>query len=249
MASSRSEWRFSGRVRPASRSRRRSSRRRRARARGRALRARDSCSLSESSVRGNNSRLLHATPRGAHAESCGAVRAVAAFERRFHQRSWVGLGARPFVPRGRSSRARSSVGRAAGRGAGLNLRRNITEAQTKCRAALIRSAWRRASTTKGAGPHPCGAGAEWASLGDISPVERRCFRLHGGTAQLLSSCCMACLTWAWARGVPASWRSWRPLHEASTPMHIYARAHGDGVGDALPQDRRPHGLRSPGRGR
>ena len=136
----------------------------------------------------------------------------------------MGFGARPFVPRGRSSRARSSVGRAAGRGAGLNLRRNITEALSKCRAALIRSAWRRASTTKGAGPHPCGAGAEWASLGDISPVERRCFRLHGGTAQLLSSCCMACLTWAWARGVPASWRSWRPLHEASTPMHIYARA-------------------------
>ena len=64
---------------------------------------------------------------------------------------------------------------------------------------------------------------------------RRCFRLLGGTARTSGSCCLACSTWAWARGVPASGRSWRPLHGAPTPMHIYARAHGDGVGDALPQ--------------
>ena len=63
---------------------------------------------------------------------------------------------------------------------------------------------------------------------------RRGFRSLGGTARISGSCCLACSTWVWARGVPASRRSWRPSHGAPPPMHIYARANGDGVGDALP---------------
>ena len=130
--------------------------------------------------------------------------------------------ARLFVPRGRSSGARSSADRAASRSAGLNFVEVLRGSNLECVAPC--------GIAMGAGPQPCGAGA------------RRGFaRRHiasggeGASAHLVAlleasgSCCLACSTWAWARGVPASGR-----HRCT-----FARAHGDGVGDALPQVRRP----------
>ena len=139
---------------------------------------------------------------------------------------------RPNVPRGRSSGAGSSAGRAAGRGAGLNLRSTIligvlrdskrehVASRVTCYGGWAASLRRRS-----------GEGLRSATSRQGG---RRCYRSFGGTARTSGSCCLACLTWAWARGVPASRRSWRPSHGAPPPMHIYARANGDGVGDALP---------------
>ena len=77
----------------------------------------------------------------------------------------------------------------------------------------------------GAGPQPCGVGARrgFARRHIASGGEGASAHLVA-LLDILGSSCLACSTWAWARGVPASGR-----HRCT-----FARAHGDGVGDALP---------------